>query len=98
MRATSPHDRVRIIATANPIAEIGNRRPSLAQLSTDAYIGDMNWSGMRQVPGPGQLEADTVREQQHDLEATAEHERLVEAAVPGRHRIRKLFSRLRRRH
>jgi hypothetical protein len=53
---------------------------------------------MRQVPGPGQLEADTVREQQHDLEATAEHERLVEAAVPGRHRIRKLFSRLRRRH
>jgi hypothetical protein len=46
----------------------------------------MNWSGLRQAPGPGQLEADTVHEQQHELETTAERERIVEAAVPRRHR------------
>jgi hypothetical protein len=57
----------------------------------------MNWSGLRQAPGPGQLEADTVREQQHDLETTAERERIVEAAVPRRHPIRALLARFGRR-
>lgn len=49
---------------------------------------------MRQVPGPGQLEADTVREQQHDLEKIAERERVVDAAVPRRHPLRALLAKL----
>ncbi|HYT79832.1 MAG TPA: hypothetical protein VEQ37_11355 [Actinomycetota bacterium] len=71
------------------------RRVHLAARRRRGYSPCMNHSGMRQVPGPGQLEADDVREQQRELAETAERERVVEAAVPHRRRFRSLLAKLR---
>jgi hypothetical protein len=50
---------------------------------------------MRQVPGPGQLEADDVHEQQRELAEIAERERIAEVAFPRRRRLLSLFAKLR---
>jgi methionine synthase II (cobalamin-independent) len=55
----------------------------------------MSWLGS--YPRPEELEEAAVREREHELEATAEAERASEEAVPRRHRVRRIFSRLRRR-
>jgi hypothetical protein len=56
----------------------------------------MNWSGMRQAPGPGQLEQEAVRDQSRELDEATERERAVETAVPHHHPIRAFLARFRR--
>jgi hypothetical protein len=54
-----------------------------------------SWPGP--YPRPEPLEEEALREREHELETTAEAERVSEEAVPRRHRVGRLFSRLRRR-